>query len=114
MQGNNTKSRKLLSHLPKKKRILRLMAREDQPISSRTSLVHMSEKKEVPFSMAIGNGVLMQECFPKHLRMGTATIKKDKETDEHGKKRGVSVERIKAGMKEKEVPKAYRYLIKIQ
>ena len=28
-------------------------------------------KKEVPFSMAIGNGELMHECFPKNLRMGT-------------------------------------------
>ena len=32
-------------------------------------------KKQVPFSMAIGNGELMHECFPKHLRMGTARMK---------------------------------------
>ena len=32
-------------------------------------------KKKVPFSMAIGNGELMHECFPKHLRMGTARMK---------------------------------------
>ena len=32
-------------------------------------------KNKVPFSMAIGNGELMQECFPKHLRMGTARMK---------------------------------------
>ena len=41
--------------------------------------------------MAIGNGELMQECLPKHSRMGTARIKLDKETDEEGKKRGVSI-----------------------
>ena len=32
-------------------------------------------KQKVPFSMAIGNGELMHECFPKHLRMGTARMK---------------------------------------
>ena len=32
-------------------------------------------KTEVPFSMAIGNWELMQECFTKHSRMGTARIK---------------------------------------
>ena len=47
--------------------------------------------------MAIGHWELMQECFPKHSRMGTARTKKDKETDEDGKKRGVSMERSKAG-----------------
>ena len=25
-----------------------------------------AQKKQVPFSMAIGNGELMHECFPKH------------------------------------------------
>ena len=49
--------------------------------------------------MAIGNGELMHECFPKHLRMGTARTKQDKETDEGGKKRGVSMEKSKAGAK---------------
>ena len=29
-------------------------------------------RERVPFSMAIENGELMHECFPKHLRMGTA------------------------------------------
>ena len=42
--------------------------------------------------MAIGNGELMQECFPNHSRMGTARIKWDKETGEEGKERGVSME----------------------
>ena len=32
-------------------------------------------KEEVPFSMAIGNGELMQECFPEHSRVGTARMK---------------------------------------
>ena len=32
-------------------------------------------KKKVPFSMAIGNGELMRECFPKHSHMGTARLK---------------------------------------
>ena len=54
---------------------------------------------KVPFSMAIGNGELMWECFPKHSRMGTARMKEDKETDEEGRKRGVSIERSKAGTK---------------
>ena len=66
----------------------------------------------VPFSMAIENGELMHECFTKHSRMGTASIKSDEETDEDGKKRGVSVDWSKAGIKE--VPTAYHYLIKIQ
>ena len=43
--------------------------------------------------MAIGNWEFMHECFPKHSRMGTARMKKDKETDEEGKKRGVNTER---------------------
>ena len=32
-------------------------------------------KKKVPFSMAIGNGELMHECFPKYLSIGTARMK---------------------------------------
>ena len=42
----------------------------------------------------------MHECFPKHPRMGTARMKQDKKTDEKGKKRGVRMERSKAGTKE--------------
>ena len=49
--------------------------------------------------MAIGYGELIQECFPKHSRMGTAWMKYDKETDEEGKKRGLSMERRKPGTK---------------
>ena len=51
--------------------------------------------------MAIGNGELMDECFPKHSRMGTARIKSNIETDDHNKKRGVSIEKSKAGTKKK-------------
>ena len=43
----------------------------------------------------------MQKCFPKHSRMGTARMKYDNETDEDGKKRGVSMEKIKAGTNER-------------
>ena len=32
-------------------------------------------KKQVSFSMTIGNEELMQEYFPKHLGMGTVRIK---------------------------------------
>ena len=53
--------------------------------------------EEVTFSMAIRNGELMHERFPKHSRMGAARTKYDKEIDEEGKKRGVSMERSKTG-----------------
>ena len=46
--------------------------------------------------MAIGNGELMHECFPKHSRMSTARMKEEEE----GKKRGVSTEISLAGTKE--------------
>ena len=57
--------------------------------------------------MAIGNGELMHECFPKHLRMGTARMKSDEET-------GVSTEKSKAGSKKQDVTTAYHILIKKQ
>ena len=59
--------------------------------------------------MAIGNGELMHEYFPKLSRMGTARMKQDKDTDE-SKKRGMSMEI--AGTK-KRSPTAYHILIKI-
>ena len=37
--------------------------------------LHQERNEEVPFSMAIGNGELMPECFPIHSRMGTARMK---------------------------------------
>ena len=55
--------------------------------------------------MDIGNDEIMHECFPKHSRTGTARMKYDKETDEEGKNRGVSVEISKASTKK--VPTAY-------
>ena len=70
------------------------------------------KKKELS-SMKIGNAKLVQERFPKHSCMGTARIKQDKEKEamkeeeeKRSKKRGVSMERSKAGRKEKEVPTA--------
>ena len=38
-------------------------------------VVALSEKKQVPFNIAIGNEELMHECFTKHSRMGTARMK---------------------------------------
>ena len=32
-------------------------------------------REQVPFNMLIENGELMQECFPKHLRMETTRLK---------------------------------------
>ena len=51
-----------------------------------------ARSEQVPFSMAIENGELMNECFPKHLRMGTARLKLDNETEEENKKRRMIVE----------------------
>ena len=34
-----------------------------------------ARREQVPFSMTIENGELMHDCFPKHLRMGTARLK---------------------------------------
>ena len=59
--------------------------------------------------MAIGNGELMHEFFPKHSRMGTTRMKKDNETVEECKKRGVSMLRSKAGTKEKRSPDGLNY-----
>ena len=35
--------------------------------------------------MAIGNVILMHECFPKQFRMGTAIMKYNTETEKKGK-----------------------------
>ena len=53
--------------------------------------------EDVQFSVAVGNGELVQECFPKHSRMGTARMKQDNETDEDTQKGGVSMEKSKSG-----------------
>ena len=60
--------------------------------------------------MAIENGELMQECFPKHLSMGTARFKSDNETEEESKKRRMIVERSTVDTK-KEVPSALSKLV---
>ena len=44
---------------------------------------------------------LVQECFPKHWRMGTARMKLDEETEEEGNEWGVSIERSKDDTKNK-------------
>ena len=59
--------------------------------------------------MAIGYVELMHVCFPKHSGMGTARMKQDKDTDEEGKKRGVSMDISKAGTKEKRSPDDLNY-----
>ena len=63
----------------------------------------------MPFSMAIGKNKLMHQYFPKHSCMGTARMKYDKEIDKEGKKRGVGMERSKAGTKEKRSPDGLNY-----
>ena len=57
-------------------------------------------KREVQFSMAIGNEDLIHKCFPKHSRIRTENEIRQ-ETVEEGKKRGVSMERSKADTKER-------------
>ena len=47
--------------------------------------------------MAVGNGGLVQECFPKHSRMGTTRLKYDNESDEDTQKRGESKEKKYSG-----------------
>ena len=51
--------------------------------------------------MAKGNEELMHECFPKRSGIGTSRIKYNEVPEEGGKKREVSMERRKAGTKEK-------------
>ena len=53
---------------------------ETKPIIVSSAHVYISScpkerKEQVPFSMAIGHWELMEECFPKHSRMGTARMK---------------------------------------
>ena len=55
---------------------------------------------QVPFSMPIGNAELRYESSPKHLCMGTARSKYDKETVRM-QADGVEMEISKAGTKEK-------------
>ena len=60
-----------------------------------------ARREQVPFSMAIENGELMHECFPKHLRMGTARLKYDNATEEESKKMRMNVERSTADTKKR-------------
>ena len=69
--------------------------------NSLTFIDIVRRKLPLPFNMPIGNGKLVHESFTKHLRMGTARMKYVKETDEDGKKRGVSMEKSKAGAKKR-------------
>ena len=64
-------------------------------LRSQQELFRLTKKQEW-FSMAIENVKLIHECFPTHLPMGTARMKEDKETDEKGKTRSMSMERSKA------------------
>ena len=47
------------------------------------------------------NGELMHDCSPKHLRMGTARLKQDNETEEESKKMRMNVERSTADTKKR-------------
>ena len=51
--------------------------------------------------MAIRNEELVHQCFPKHLRKGTARLKKDKDTEEECKKSTANMEIITAGTRKK-------------
>ena len=74
--------------------------------------MHQRKKKQVAFSVAIGNE-LVQECFSKHLRMWTARMIEHKKTEEESKKRGVSMEKSKKSMK-KEFMSADHYVINVK
>ena len=60
--------------------------------------------------MAIRNVELMHECSPEHLRTGTAKTKYDKEKEEEGQKKRVSLrkENTKKSPDGLTVTKAYR------
>ena len=47
--------------------------------------------------MAIEKAQLTHECFPKHSLMGTAGMKKDKETEEEGKQKRMKMKKSKVG-----------------
>ena len=47
--------------------------------------------------MAIEKVELMNKCSPKHLPMGTARMKYDKDEEEEGKKERVNMEKSTAG-----------------
>ena len=57
--------------------------------------------------MAIANVEDMHACFPKHFRMGTATMNLDKDTEEEGKKRRVNKWKEVKQARKKEYSAAY-------
>ena len=54
--------------------------------------------------MAIGNGELMHECFPKHPRMGTARYKLDNETEEECKEENKCGKKYRGHERKKSCP----------
>ena len=62
-------------------------------------------RKQVPFSIAIEKVELVQECFPKHLSMGTARIE-DHEIEEQGKQKIVKICKKWVRNKERGAPTA--------
>ena len=54
--------------------------------SDKTRSISPREKKQVQFSMALGNSKFIQECSPEHLGMGTARTKLNEGTEEERKK----------------------------
>ena len=70
--------------------------------------VALSEKKQVPFSMAKEMWNSCTRVFP-NTRALEQQEWNNKETDEESKKRGVSMERSKAGTKEKRSPDGLNY-----
>ena len=59
------------------------------------------QKIQVPFSMATGNKELMHKCFKFLTNTRAWKEQKNLRQSEEGKKRGMSMERSKAGMKKK-------------
>ena len=61
-----------------------------------------ASRKNLSVNMAIGNGKLMHECFPKHMSMGTARMKEDgdrsrkAEKNNYGKKKsGIEIKKFR-------------------
>lgn len=63
-------------------------------------------RKQVPFSIVIGNEELVHEWSPQHLRLGAEEWNETKTQLEEGKKRRVKMERSTAN-KKNEVPTEY-------
>ena len=72
-----------------------------------------SRKKKVPFTMAIGNWQLMQECLPKHSCREQQERNKTKKQTNKVRREALAWKEVKWARK-KEVQTAYYFLIKIQ